>query len=108
MKAINDIILLEVDETPVATEEGIIIPDSAQANYVGPIAKILGVGPDVKASFELEEGDWVLCGVQYITNTVVKGVAVRYCRQVGIIAKLSQEEIDALNELAKIYLMNAP
>lgn len=93
MKALNDTILLEIDEAPVATEGGIIIPEAAQAKFVGPIAKILDIGPDVE--MDIEAGDWVLCGAQYITNTVVKGVSIRYCRPVGIMAKLTQDEIDA-------------
>lgn len=97
MKAFNDMILLEVDETPVATPQGIELPESTSKTWLGPIAKVLDIGPKAKEEVQppIKKGDWVMIDPRYVTNTIVKGLPYKYIRPVGLVSKLSQIEINA-------------
>ena len=95
MKAFNDMILLEVDETPVETPAGIELTESTTEKWMGPIAKVLDVGPKVDCEPKIKKGDWVMVDSRYVINAIVKGRPYKYIRPVGLVSKLSQIEINA-------------
>jgi len=90
MKALNDVVLLEVEGEAVETKAGIVL--QGEAASWGPIGRVTSVGPKVEG---IEVGDWVMCDTRFVENEMVKGVPYRWTRQLGVLTILDQEEIDA-------------
>ena len=76
----------------VETEAGLTV-DAKQ--LWGPIGRVESIGDQVSMDFKLELGDWVVFNPDLLRNWRIKGTIRNFVVDGGIVATLSNEEVDA-------------